>query len=817
MIRKQNFSYDKVNRLLTGTYSQNQASTLDFTTRGLSYDANGNILTMTHLAWKPDASFVLDSLLYTYATNTNRLQNVYDRRNDTTSLLGDFKTAAQHTQAKTSATIDYTYDANGNMIKDLNKGIATTAGGTGITYNHLNLPSQITVRKNTTTSKGTITYTYDAAGTKLSKVTVDVSTTGKTITTTTNYIGGMVFESRTTSPIDANQPDYTHRLQFIAHEEGRVRFTPLSGAVPARFSYDYFLKDHLGNTRMVLTEEASSETYPALSFEGAAGSVELQNQDRYWENKAGQSINVAGVRTMHSTGTNAMLTRKDLGAIGAAKLLKVMSGDKIQTSVQFHYTATNANNSSASGINSLVANITQLIANSVSPSEVIKSGVSSLGSSLSSQTALANLLNTANTASGSNQAPKAYLHVLLFNDQFKFDAVNSKVIPVPYTVNSWGTLSRIGANAVTVKKNGYAYVYFSNESNELVYFDNFNLTHERGPVLEETHYYPFGLIMAGISSKALVFGGPENKRKFNGVELSSKDFSDGSGLELYETAYRSYDSQIGRFHQIDPLSDLNLNWSTYAFAQNNPILFSDPYGLDTVRGKLPKDYDPKPGDVWINKKGQEAIYDAEDGWVKSQTLENVTVRSESSKPFAGMLFIGAGMIDTYYSIWESNYDHKNYTTTKGQVRLLPTGKHISQQAKMFRRRSNVVKSTGFGVSLLANLLTAIEVRDQHLKDGIKNVNPVDAAGLTMGTAGLTANGLSYFGFAPQTMSTVSTIAGRGSLALAAFQNYFMMLDFIYNNTGVNNWRPSTGNTQNDIIMQNEYDNGIYNWTGYFDR
>ncbi len=63
-----------------------------------------------------------------------------------------------------------------------------------------------------------------------------------------------------------------------------------------------------------------------------------------------------------------------------------------------------------------------------------------------------------------------------------------------------------------------------------------------------------------------------------------------------------YDPQIGRFHQIDALSDLNVNLSTYAFAQNNPILFSDPYGLDTIRGKLPKDYTPQPGDVWIIKK-----------------------------------------------------------------------------------------------------------------------------------------------------------------------------------------------------------------------
>lgn len=88
--------------------------------------------------------------------------------------------------------------------------------------------------------------------------------------------------------------------------------------------------------------------------------------------------------------------------------------------------------------------------------------------------------------------------------------------------------------------------------------------------------------MAGISSKALN-GVAENKYKFNdGTELANQDFSDGSGLELYETTYRSYDSQIGRFHQMDPLAEITDNWSPYVFCNNNPILFTDPLGLDTT-------------------------------------------------------------------------------------------------------------------------------------------------------------------------------------------------------------------------------------------
>ena len=193
--------------------------------------------------------------------------------------------------------------------------------------------------------------------------------------------------------------------------------------------------------------------------------------------------------------------------------------------------------------------------------------------------------------------PKAYLNWVLLDEQFNFVQAGSQIIPA----NETGTaqqIIKIGTDAAVAQKNGYVYIYVSNESNNLVYFDNLQITHIRGPILEETHYYPFGLTMAGISSKALN-GAPENKYKWNkGSELQNKEFSDGSGLELYATNLRSLDPQLGRWWQIDPKPDYSQ--SLYSAMNNNPILYNDPLG-DTARIQF------KTGFLGLGKK-QEVVY-----------------------------------------------------------------------------------------------------------------------------------------------------------------------------------------------------------------
>ncbi|MFT5264982.1 MAG: RHS repeat-associated protein, partial [Polaribacter sp.] len=99
------------------------------------------------------------------------------------------------------------------------------------------------------------------------------------------------------------------------------------------------------------------------------------------------------------------------------------------------------------------------------------------------------------------------------------------------------------------------------------YYNEMN-AHE---VIQENHYYPFGMGMEG--SWQGVTSTPDNKYTYNGKEMQ-----DDLGLDWLDYGARMYDPSIGRWNAVDPLAEQYYSYSGYNYVLGNPINFIDPDG-----------------------------------------------------------------------------------------------------------------------------------------------------------------------------------------------------------------------------------------------
>ena len=236
-VRGYKFTYDGLDRMLNATYGETASISTNanrFSENVTGYDKNGNIKSLQRYGQTGASAYgLLDNL--TYTLTGNQLSCVEDA----------VSTAAYGTNTAfvngASAAGEYAYDVNGNLTKDLNKGIAD------IQYNVLNLPSTVSF-----SDGSTITYTYGADGTKLRTVHKIGSTT-----TTTDYCGNVIYENGT--------------QKLLLTEEGYIN---LAGTQ----QYHYYLKDHQGNNRVVInqsgTVEETNHYYPFGGVFATAGNTQ---------------------------------------------------------------------------------------------------------------------------------------------------------------------------------------------------------------------------------------------------------------------------------------------------------------------------------------------------------------------------------------------------------------------------------------------------------------------------------------------------------------------------------------------------------------
>ena len=227
------YSYDCLNRLTSAVYGEgtNFGTNTNANNESLTYDLNGNIKSLSR--YKKGIGQI-DNLTYTYKSSD--ASNQLDRVDDSAGSAGFSENVQQSNE--------YGYDPNGNLTSDANKGY------TSIQYNYLNLPKRIDG------SSEHISYIYDAGGTKLAKV----ATAG----TYTYYAGSFVYNGSS--------------LNYILTREGMW----LPGG-----NYQYYLKDHLGNTRLAVNTSGQGGTvvqqtdYYPFGMDIACYNGGLDNKYRY--------------------------------------------------------------------------------------------------------------------------------------------------------------------------------------------------------------------------------------------------------------------------------------------------------------------------------------------------------------------------------------------------------------------------------------------------------------------------------------------------------------------------------------------------------
>ena len=150
------------------------------------------------------------------------------------------------------------------------------------------------------------------------------------------------------------------------------------------------------------------------------------------------------------------------------------------------------------------------------------------------------------------------------------------------------------ARIVDDKPYTYRYKYVYNYTDHL---GNIRMSYTLNPqnnkleILEENHYFPFGLkhstyIPADKKMLELIVKQNEEKIKIKIVQeteyqykYNGKEWQDELGLNFYDYGARNYDPALGRWMNMDPLAELSRRWSPYTYAYNNPLRFIDPDGM----------------------------------------------------------------------------------------------------------------------------------------------------------------------------------------------------------------------------------------------
>ncbi|MCQ2256762.1 MAG: DUF6443 domain-containing protein [Bacteroidaceae bacterium] len=225
------YSYDKMDRLTSAKFTiggmgmhDYSASSLGHADVSVTYNANSSIMTLKRMGMLRDQGYgLVDDLTYSYSGN--QLMSVSDKAAKTLSEnASDF---VDNTIDTRGGAPEYAYDACGAMTKDLNKGV------TKIEYGLLGNPVRVKFSNDSRTVNNETEYVYTADGVRLkTRHITRVPQSNEILSAdSTEYAGGFVYTNG----------------KFSMYNFVSGYLEPLSTG----YTYRYYMKDHLGNNRVV--------------------------------------------------------------------------------------------------------------------------------------------------------------------------------------------------------------------------------------------------------------------------------------------------------------------------------------------------------------------------------------------------------------------------------------------------------------------------------------------------------------------------------------------------------------------------------------
>jgi RHS repeat-associated protein len=483
-----------------------------FRVSDIAYDANGNITALKRRGLLTDGGStygLIDDLSYTYTGN--RLRAVEDAV-ATSSGIGDFKN-------NTSQSDEYFYDANGNMIEDRNKQISY------IRYNHLNLPDSIRF-----STGNSIAYTYDALGAKLVQRVYESST----LKARRDYLGSFFYEN-----------DSLRHIQF---SEGRIVY---ESSGPG-YAYQYYHKDHLGNIRQVFRAEQTTLYSASMEVE-----QEEEESAQHFHNLRESRVNDPRFNLTDGGRAAAWLNAARGRDYGPVWSKSINAGDSLHAEV--YGMLFNPQEKPKK----LPLNLLGRVGSPILGSAVETPGLSHSG--LAANPIVVGMVVAKLLAKP--EVPESYLKYVLYDK----DSIAYAEGKVNLSRKAYETAEKLALD-IKASKTGFVEVYVYNSSEENVWYDEFSIQSTSAVVIQENHYYPFGMNIAGLGLDYE----SGNKYLYNGKEKQSDH-----NLDWLDYGARMYDAQIGRWHSVDPLAELYRSLSSYHYVHNNPLKFIDPNGMNS--------------------------------------------------------------------------------------------------------------------------------------------------------------------------------------------------------------------------------------------